>query len=40
MEYLITPDQPTQWKINPVDFIENLEKSWHDTTLFAQQMHN
>jgi hypothetical protein len=30
MEYLITPDQPTQWKINTVDFIEHLEKSWHD----------
>jgi hypothetical protein len=33
MEYLITPYQPTQWKINTVDFIENLEKSWHDTTI-------
>jgi hypothetical protein len=30
MEYLITPDQPTSWKINPVDCIENLEKYRHD----------
>ncbi len=33
MEYLITPDQPTQWKLNIVDFIENLEKAWHDITI-------
>ena len=33
MEYLITPDQPNSWKINPVDCIENLEKYWHDTTI-------
>jgi hypothetical protein len=33
MKYLITPDQPTQWKINAVDFIKNLQKYWHDITI-------
>jgi GT2 family glycosyltransferase len=35
MEYLITPDQPTQWKINTVDFIENLEKHINPDTIVS-----
>ncbi len=28
MEYLITPPEATEWKINDNELIKNLEKSW------------
>lgn len=30
MEYLITPPEPTDWKINESDFINHLLKHWSD----------
>jgi len=30
MEYLITPPEPTDWKINESDFIQYLKKQWSD----------
>ena len=28
MEYLVTPPESTNWKINELDFIQHLEKQW------------
>lgn len=33
MEYLITPPEETDWKINDSDFIDNLLKQWPDTEI-------
>lgn len=30
MEYLITPPEPTDWKINESDLIEHLSKQWSE----------
>jgi hypothetical protein len=30
MEYLVTPPEPTNWKINESDFIQYLKKQWSD----------
>jgi hypothetical protein len=30
MEYLVTPPEPTNWKINEPDFIQHLKKQWSD----------
>lgn len=30
MEYLITPPEPTDWKINELDLIEHLSKQWSE----------
>jgi hypothetical protein len=30
MEYLITPPEPTDWKINESDFTEHLLKQWSE----------
>lgn len=33
MEYLITPPEPTDWKINDSDFIQRLEKQWSEVDI-------
>ncbi|WP_013325754.1 hypothetical protein [Gloeothece verrucosa] len=33
MEYLITPPESTEWRINPDALIEDLEKSWSQIEL-------